>query len=78
MWWFHGEFVGRDEILNSLEKPPSLPLSPAQIGIVVAFAREHYQRIGYVVVHKLTEKNIGHSTLVSTHLNQLRTCPFKN
>ena len=75
MWWIHAEFVGREEILNFFEQPPSLPLSPEQIARVIAFGRKHYKRIGSLVVHKLTEKNIGRSTLVS-RLANLRQIQF--
>ena len=66
MCWFHAEFVGRDKILESMEKPSSLVLSPTQIGKVVSFARKYYERIGSLVTHKITKKRIGCSTLVST------------
>ena len=36
---------------------------------VVAFAREHYCRISPIVVHTLTDKNMGDKTLVSTTEN---------
>ena len=66
MCWFHAEFVGRDEILESMEKHSSLVLSPAQIGKVVSFARKYYEHIGSLVARKIMEKNIGRSTLIST------------
>ena len=59
MWWFRAEFVGRDEMLNSVKKPSTFSLSPIQISRVVAFARKHYQCIDIIVVHKLTEKTLG-------------------
>lgn len=57
---------GRDDILRALEKPPSLALSRTQADKIVAFARKHYHRIGSLIVHQLTEKNIGRSTLKIT------------
>ena len=67
---FRAEFAGRDDILRALEKPPALALSRTQAAKIVAFARKHYHRIGSLIVHQLTEKNIGHSTLVSNNLKQ--------
>ena len=67
---FRAEFAGRDDILRALEKPPSMSLSRTQAAKIVAFARKHYHRIGSLIVHQLTEKNIGRSTLVSNNLKQ--------
>ena len=53
------------EILKALEKPPSMTLSVQQTRQVVSFARYHYDRIGRIVIHKLTDNNLGRKTLVS-------------
>ena len=42
-----------------------MTFSPGEIRLVVDFARNHYRRISPIVVHMLTEKNIGSKTLVS-------------
>ena len=42
-----------------------MTFSPGEIRLVVDFARKHYRRISPIVVHMLTEKNIGSKTLVS-------------
>ena len=54
------------EILKALEKPPSMTLSVQQTRQVVSFARHHYDRISRIVVHKLTDNNLGSKTLVSS------------
>ena len=59
-------FAARESILKGLEKPPSMTLSVEQIKTVVSFARQHFDRIGRIVVHKITENNLGSKTLVSS------------
>ena len=60
-------FAARESILQALEIPPSMTLSVEQTAQVLCFARQHIDRIGRIVVHKLTENNLGtNKTLVSS------------
>ena len=61
-------FAGRGDILGALVKPPLLSLTRRQNDKVVIFARERYDRVGSLIVHKLMEKDFEHNTFVSDYL----------
>ena len=61
-------FAGRGDVLGALVKPPLLSLTRRQNDKVVIFARERYDRVGSLIVHKLTEKYLECNTFVNDYL----------
>ena len=72
MSWFHPNFVEYKEILDYLECLHPLPLRAQHLCAITAFARKHYERMDFLTVHKLTDRNVGGDTLVSNNLRQIR------
>ena len=72
MCWFPFIFVEYKEILDYLECLHPLPLRAQHLRAIAAFARKHYERMDFLTVHKLTDRNVGGATLVSNNLRQIQ------